>query len=166
MTTELKKQSDKCKHLEENSGFPDSEYGYECKTCKKRFKSYQALGGHQGVHKKIKRSADYDAALCLLSLSGVVPTVSSALHRCKMCTKEFETGQALGGHMRQHRLEKVTKKEGLFQEETAKGNPESDLENDSVLTMMEPQRHTAKEDERIRVRRELILAAKELQLGF
>ncbi|PWA13727.1 zinc finger C2H2-type/integrase DNA-binding domain-containing protein [Artemisia annua] len=110
MTTEMNKQSDKCtmmivEHLEENSGFPDSDYGYECKTCKKRFKSYQALGGHQGVHKKIKRGADYDAALCLLSLTGV-PTVSSGLHRCKMCTKEFETGQALGGHMRQHRLEK------------------------------------------------------------
>ena len=113
MTTEMNKQSDKCttmivEHLEENSGFPESDYGYECKTCKKRFKTHQALGGHQGVHKKIKRSADYDAALCLLSLTGV-PTVSSGLHRCKMCTKEFETGQALGGHMRQHRLEKVTR---------------------------------------------------------
>ena len=83
-----------------------------------------------------------------------------------MCTKEFETGQALGGHMRQHRLEKVTKKEGLFHEEAAKGNVESDSESDSVLTMMELQRRKAEEDERIRIRRELIVAAKELQLGF
>ncbi|PWA35547.1 Zinc finger, C2H2 [Artemisia annua] len=137
------------KHLEENSGFQETDgYGYECKTCKKRFKSYQALGGHQGIHKRIKPNED--DAMCMLSLN----TIPTGLHRCKMCTKVFETGQKLGGHMRKHR-ENVIKKQELWRQKS-----------DSVLTMAELERRQAEEDERMRARRELILAAKEWRLWF
>ncbi|XP_065860459.1 zinc finger protein ZAT1-like [Euphorbia lathyris] len=33
---------------------------YKCETCKKVFRSYQALGGHKASHKKIKKDDDYD----------------------------------------------------------------------------------------------------------
>ncbi|PWA96529.1 Zinc finger, C2H2 [Artemisia annua] len=144
------------KHLEENSGFQESDACvYECKTCKKRFKSFQALGGHQGIHRKIKPNKDNVVDMCRLSLN-IIPTGS--LHQCKMCTKAFETGQMLGGHMRKHRDEKalnLIKKQELWRQKS-----------DSVLTMEEVERRKAEVDERMRVRRELILAAKEWRLWF
>ncbi|GJT59696.1 zinc finger, C2H2 [Tanacetum coccineum] len=150
-----RKQSDnKCrkmvifKHLEENSGgFQETtdEYGYECKMCKKRFKSFQALGGHQGIHKRISKPNE-DDMMCMLTLN-IIPTGS--LHQCKMCSKVFETGQMLGGHMRKHRLKKLD----LWRQ-------------NEVLTMEELERRRAEVDEQMRVRRDLILAAKELQLWF
>ncbi|KAI3812343.1 hypothetical protein L1987_17050 [Smallanthus sonchifolius] len=77
------------------------QHGYECKTCRKRFESFQALGGHQGIHKK-----DINNDETLLTLNIVARPKSSGMHRCKTCMKEFETGPALGGHMTRHRLEK------------------------------------------------------------
>ncbi|MFS8030913.1 putative transcription factor C2H2 family [Helianthus anomalus] len=73
---------------------------FECKTCGKRFQSFQALGGHQGIHRKV----DHVNERTLLSLNIFAP--KAALHRCKICMKEFETGPALGGHMTRHRLQK------------------------------------------------------------
>ena len=71
-----------------------------------------------------------------------VPTV---LHQCKICAKEFKTGQALGSHMRIHRLGKglnVVEEKGLSQHEAEKENIESDLESgSSVLTVVELHRH-------------------------
>ena len=142
------------KHLEENSGFQETDGdAYECKTCKKRFKSFQALGGHQGIH-KIRIKPNEDDAMCMLSLN-IIPT---GLHRCKMCSKVFETGQKLGGHMRKHRDEKamnLIKKQELWRQKS-----------DSVLTMEELERRKVEVDERMRARRELILAAKEWRLWF
>ncbi|KAJ0666723.1 putative transcription factor C2H2 family [Helianthus annuus] len=74
--------------------------GYECKRCGKRFQSFQALGGHHGIHRKV----DHINERTLLSRNIVAP--KAALHRCKICMKEFETGPALGGHMTHHRLQK------------------------------------------------------------
>ncbi|GKA23655.1 zinc finger, C2H2 [Tanacetum coccineum] len=133
----------------------DDAYGYECKTCKKRFKSFQALGGHQGIHRKIKPNEDNFDDMCMLRLN-IIPTGS--FHRCKMCTKVFETGQMLGGHMRKHRDKKVE----LWRQKQSKENGESSL----VLTMEELERRQAELDERMRVRRDLILAAKEFRLWF
>ncbi|KAF5754250.1 putative transcription factor C2H2 family [Helianthus annuus] len=78
---------------------------FECKTCGKRFQSFQALGGHQGIHRKV----DHINERTLLTLNFLAP--KAALHRCKICLKEFETGPALGGHMTRHRLQKDLDKE-------------------------------------------------------
>ncbi|GJU96505.1 zinc finger, C2H2 [Tanacetum coccineum] len=112
------------KHLEENSGFQESPhaYGYECKTCKKKFKSFQALGGHQGIHRKIKPNEDNFDDMCTLNV-------------------------------RWAHDEKVE----LWRQKASKENGESG----SVLTMEELERSQAELDERMRVRTELILAAKE-----
>ncbi|KAI3812341.1 hypothetical protein L1987_17048 [Smallanthus sonchifolius] len=86
--------------------------GYECKTCRKRFDSFQALGGHQGIHKK-----DINNDETLLTLNIVAPKKSLGMHRCKTCMKEFETGPALGGHMTRHRLEKESERDVMMKAE-------------------------------------------------
>ncbi|GKD95661.1 zinc finger, C2H2 [Tanacetum coccineum] len=137
----------------ENSGFQETDAcRYECKMCKKRFKSFQALGGHQGIHKKIKPNEDNVDDMCMLRLN-IIP--NGSVHECKMCTKVFETGKMLGGHMRKHRHEKVE----LWRQKASKENGE----NGSVLTMEELERRQVELDERMRVRRDLILAAKEFR---
>ncbi|GJU71972.1 replication protein A 70 kDa DNA-binding subunit B [Tanacetum coccineum] len=95
-------------------------------------------------------------------------TEDSKLIKHLICTKEFETKQALGGHMNIHRFEKgmnVVEEKGPSQQEAALEKVESDLESgSSVLTIVELERRKAEEDERVRVRREMVLAAKQLQL--
>jgi hypothetical protein len=83
---------------------------------------FQALDGHQGIHKKIKPNEDNN-----VDVLNMIPTWS--LHRCKMCMRVIETGQMLGGHMRKHRDEKalnVIKIQELWRQKS-----------DSVLTMEE-----------------------------
>ncbi|PWA96530.1 Zinc finger, C2H2 [Artemisia annua] len=128
MTIDMKKtnrnQSDQrttmiVKHLEENRGFQDNTHQgeFECKTCKKRFQSYQALGGHTASHKMINFNNKIDNELNL----NYVPTV---LHECKICAKEFKTAQALGSHMRIHNLGNglnVVEENRGFQDNTDQG---------------------------------------------
>ncbi|OIW21365.1 hypothetical protein TanjilG_02362 [Lupinus angustifolius] len=67
---------------------------FECKTCNKKFSSFQALGGHRASHKRQKVIGDQE-----LRSDSKKPK----MHECNICGQEFSLGQALGGHMRKHR---------------------------------------------------------------
>ncbi|KAG6530955.1 zinc finger protein ZAT7-like [Zingiber officinale] len=73
-------------------GAGDESRVFECKTCSRRFPSYQALGGHRASHKKPRLVAAGDEA------------EKPRSHECTVCGLEFAVGQALGGHMRRHRV--------------------------------------------------------------
>ncbi|KAK1398543.1 Zinc finger protein ZAT11 [Heracleum sosnowskyi] len=75
-------------------GTPPNDRIYECKTCNRKFPSFQALGGHRTSHKKPKLIAGE-----LVEQEPVKPKT----HDCSICGMEFPLGQALGGHMRRHR---------------------------------------------------------------
>ncbi|XP_065871858.1 zinc finger protein ZAT9 [Euphorbia lathyris] len=88
---------------------------YKCETCKKVFRSYQALGGHKASHKKIKKDDDYDgngngsrsAGGCSGGGGGSGGASSSVfidhrIYKCPFCEKVFDSGQALGGHKKVH----------------------------------------------------------------
>ncbi|OEL15778.1 hypothetical protein BAE44_0023203 [Dichanthelium oligosanthes] len=81
---------------------------FQCKTCGRRFPTFQALGGHRASH---TRPRPYYAAA---GLRRVTTTLEAAhdegecaagpsVHGCPVCGLEFAVGQALGGHMRRHR---------------------------------------------------------------
>ncbi|KAK8651196.1 hypothetical protein V6N13_140808 [Hibiscus sabdariffa] len=74
---------------------------FECKTCHRRFSSFQALGGLRASHKKPKSMVDRmlgnDSEFVSLA------TKAAKVHECGVCGKKFGQGQALGGHMRKHR---------------------------------------------------------------
>ncbi|RRT39780.1 hypothetical protein B296_00047717 [Ensete ventricosum] len=96
-------------------------YVYECKTCSKCFPSFQALGGHRTSHKKHKLAATTTTAeekklevtddMLQISMnsfskpfaSSSQTTTKPKVHECSICGSEFNSGQALGGHMRRHR---------------------------------------------------------------
>ncbi|KAJ8748853.1 hypothetical protein K2173_013284 [Erythroxylum novogranatense] len=77
---------------------------YKCETCKKVFKSYQALGGHRANHKKVKvftptRERERERGNAGTSSSVVA---EKKIHECPYCFRVFSSGQALGGHKRSH----------------------------------------------------------------
>ncbi|KAI3811608.1 hypothetical protein L1987_21334 [Smallanthus sonchifolius] len=82
---------------------------FNCKTCNKEFKSFQALGGHRASHKRTKTTNG----------NAIETSPKPRTHECPVCGMGFAVGQALGGHMRRHRdggnYEKggVTEKRGL-----------------------------------------------------
>ncbi|KAK4709599.1 hypothetical protein R3W88_030524 [Solanum pinnatisectum] len=80
---------------------------FECKTCNKRFPSFQALGGHRASHNKKSR---------LLGEFLVETNKKNKMHKCSICGVEFSLGQALGGHMRRHRdeINKITAHEKMM----------------------------------------------------
>eukprot|EP01018_Ginkgo_biloba_P013402 Gb_10423 [translate_table: standard] len=97
---------------------------YECKTCNRKFHSYQALGGHRASHNKpnfcfatlqeneslednFHRSAPDAKELTSSETRERSDGVSSAnkrakIHECSDCHRVFPSGQALGGHKRCH----------------------------------------------------------------
>ncbi|CAA7036778.1 unnamed protein product [Microthlaspi erraticum] len=86
---------------------------YRCKTCMKEFSSFQALGGHRASHTKPSNnnsSGDDKSSSSSISSSGSVTKKAKTPtpHLCPICGLDFPIGQALGGHMRKHRNEKVS----------------------------------------------------------
>ncbi|KAF4396503.1 hypothetical protein F8388_005773 [Cannabis sativa] len=84
---------------------------YKCETCKKVFRSYQALGGHRASHKKIKASNVVTTTTTALNEpeENAATTATTAtlmaekkVHQCPVCFRVFSSGQALGGHKRSH----------------------------------------------------------------
>ncbi|GAB4844329.1 hypothetical protein Ancab_037693 [Ancistrocladus abbreviatus] len=77
---------------------------YKCETCKKVFRSYQALGGHRASHKKIRalrEEYDHGGRNCRSGDSSVM-VEEKKIHECPVCFRVFASGQALGGHKRSH----------------------------------------------------------------
>jgi hypothetical protein len=73
---------------------------FECRTCGRRFATFQALGGHRTSHKRPRVRAH---GLDLLLGARPGKATAPVEHRCGTCGQTFPTGQALGGHMRRHR---------------------------------------------------------------
>ncbi|XP_004493901.1 zinc finger protein ZAT11-like [Cicer arietinum] len=79
---------------------------FECKTCNRKFSSFQALGGHRASHKRSKLEGYELIKANAISLSlGNKPK----MHECSICGQEFSLGQALGGHMRRHKAMLINK---------------------------------------------------------
>ncbi|KAL6999031.1 hypothetical protein U1Q18_000197 [Sarracenia purpurea var. burkii] len=115
------------KPIELTAASPPDRY-YRCSTCYKCFPTHQALGGHRSSHNKVKNSHAIDESSSAAAaedeyhhrhhyqvnpIGGIVDETkenegagSSKLlestHQCKICSKIFPTGQALGGHKRCH----------------------------------------------------------------
>ncbi|CAL9782541.1 unnamed protein product [Musa acuminata subsp. burmannicoides] len=74
---------------------------HQCGTCKKVFRSYQALGGHLASHRRptacipaVRSRTDGD--------DDSQASVDAKVHECPFCFRVFPSGQALGGHKRSH----------------------------------------------------------------
>ncbi|KAF0926022.1 hypothetical protein E2562_020704 [Oryza meyeriana var. granulata] len=78
---------------------------FECKTCSKRFPSFQALGGHRTSHTRLQAKLLNDPAA---AAAAAAERDRARVHECTVCGLEFSMGQALGGHMRRHRGEAAT----------------------------------------------------------
>ncbi|GAB2274321.1 hypothetical protein Dimus_009086 [Dionaea muscipula] len=70
---------------------------FTCKICRRRFSSFQALGGHSASHKQRHPGHDHDH-------DHELPHYKlNKTHQCSICGLQFPMGQALGGHMRRHK---------------------------------------------------------------
>ena len=75
---------------------------FRCRTCGRRFATFQALGGHRTSHSRPRvRAAGLD--LLLGTRPGKGGGTATDTHRRNACGMVFPTGQALGRHMRRHR---------------------------------------------------------------
>lgn len=106
----------------ENSGSGSGECLFECSSCKKVFRSHQALGGHRASHKNVKGCFAITRSTCTTSTTTTTTTTTTEStepeedqttlfgdkrqqqdqYKCGICFKGFSSGQALGGHIRCH----------------------------------------------------------------
>ncbi|KAI5647398.1 hypothetical protein M9H77_33403 [Catharanthus roseus] len=78
---------------------------YRCETCKKGFRSYQALGGHRASHKRSKVSEEQESSSMVeTNNNNEEEEEKKKVHKCPVCFRIFSSGQALGGHKRTHGL--------------------------------------------------------------
>uniref|UniRef100_A0A6I9QN68 Zinc finger protein ZAT8 n=2 Tax=Elaeis guineensis var. tenera TaxID=51953 RepID=A0A6I9QN68_ELAGV len=104
---------------------------YECKTCNRRFPTFQALGGHRTSHMRPRGRRN--------PVEQTKKEISKPrTHECPVCGLEFPIGQALGGHMRRH---KPVEAGEIHAEEEKAGEGKLDLnltplENDLELTTL------------------------------
>jgi DNA-directed RNA polymerase subunit RPC12/RpoP len=62
---------------------------YECKTCNKKFSSFQALGGNRANHKRLKFEGDE-----LIKANALTLGNKPRMHECSICGQEFSLGHA------------------------------------------------------------------------
>ncbi|XP_055835270.1 zinc finger protein ZAT11-like [Solanum dulcamara] len=88
---------------------------FECKTCKKKFDSLQALGGHKASHKS------WANRFMLMSTNG--NSYKLKKHKCSICGDEFAIAQALGGHMGKYhnKLNQLDQKKKKLKENSKSG---------------------------------------------
>ncbi|KAK9734856.1 hypothetical protein RND81_04G167900 [Saponaria officinalis] len=81
---------------DESRADEDGQCTFACKTCGKKFNSFQALGGHCASHRR-------QSSVTVGGSGDSLAEAKPKRHACSVCKVEFPTGQALGGHMRRHR---------------------------------------------------------------
>jgi ribosomal protein S14 len=78
---------------------------FVCKTCGRAFASFQALGGHRTSHLRGRHGLELGVGVAKAIRDRKRSEDKHQAHECHICGLGFETGQALGGHMRRHREE-------------------------------------------------------------
>ncbi|KAM3279454.1 hypothetical protein ACQJBY_046675 [Aegilops geniculata] len=77
---------------------------FVCKTCGRAFETFQALGGHRTSHLRGRHGLELGVGVAR-AIKERKRQEDRQQHDCHVCGLGFETGQALGGHMRRHREE-------------------------------------------------------------
>ncbi|XP_047071954.1 zinc finger protein ZAT5-like [Lolium rigidum] len=77
---------------------------FVCKTCGRAFATFQALGGHRTSHLRGRHGLELGVGVAK-AIKNKKPSEDKQSHECNICGLGFETGPALGGHMRRHREE-------------------------------------------------------------
>ncbi|KAF7061932.1 hypothetical protein CFC21_068584 [Triticum aestivum] len=77
---------------------------FVCKTCGRAFTTFQALGGHRTSHLRGRHGLELGVGVAR-AIKERQRQEDKQQHDCHICGLGFETGQALGGHMRRHRKE-------------------------------------------------------------
>ncbi|XP_047071956.1 zinc finger protein ZAT5-like [Lolium rigidum] len=77
---------------------------FVCKTCGRAFVTFRALGGHRTSHLRGRHGLELGVGVAK-AIKEKKRTEEKQQHECHICGLGFETGQALGGHMRRHRNE-------------------------------------------------------------
>ena len=75
---------------------------FVCKTCSRAFATFQALGGHRTSHLRGRHGLELGVGVAM-AIKERKRQEDKQQHDCHICGLGFETGQALGGHMRRHR---------------------------------------------------------------
>ncbi|TQD86085.1 hypothetical protein C1H46_028359 [Malus baccata] len=120
--------NDEEKNVEMEDMFFRGKREHKCRLCNKVFGTYQALGGHQRVHKSTSTTSvvnieDYENKIPINKFSEMEyscklakpecndnpaeenkteKVIENKGHKCSICLKMFATGQALGGHKKVH----------------------------------------------------------------